>query len=55
MKNIVLPILICAAAAGGIAWFLTSDDTAELRESLLGKLADTFDSVKEKVADKLDT
>jgi gas vesicle protein len=53
MKNILLPVLIGAAAAGAIAWFLTSDDTAELREQLLGKASESFGSLKEKVIDKL--
>ncbi len=53
MKTILLPILIGAAAAGAIAWFLTSDETAELRDDLLEKVSDTFNSVKEKVADNL--
>ncbi|HTE02491.1 MAG TPA: hypothetical protein VK668_24550 [Mucilaginibacter sp.] len=54
MKNsLLLPVLIGATAAGAIAWFLLSEDTAELRESLLEKLTDSFDSIKEKAIDKM--
>jgi hypothetical protein len=53
MKNkLLLPVLIGAAAAGTIAWFLISEDTAELREDFLEKVAGTFDLLKEKAADK---
>jgi hypothetical protein len=56
MKNdIILPVLIGAAAAGAIAWFLISEDTEELREDLLEKMTGRLDSLKDQVAATLDT
>ncbi len=50
MKNkLLLPVLIGAT----VAWFLISDDTADLRDDLLEKVANTFDSVKDKLTDRI--
>lgn len=54
MKNsLLIGVLAGVAAAGAIAYFLISEDTAEMRESLLEKVADTFDAITEKATDKL--
>lgn len=51
--NLLLPVLIGAAAAGAVAWLLISEDTQDLREDLLKKVADALDSVKEKLNDSV--
>ena len=54
MKNsLLLPILFGVAAAGAIAYFLLSEDTAELREDLSGKLAKGLTDMKEKATEKI--
>jgi hypothetical protein len=51
--KLLLPVLIGAAAAAGIAYLLISDDTAELREQLENGLGKIWGSVKEKALDKI--
>ena len=44
-SQILIPVLVGAAAAAAIAYFLISEDTEELRDELgesLGKVWDTF-------------
>jgi hypothetical protein len=53
MKNsLLLPVLVGAAVAGAMAYFLLSDDMAELREELTGKLPN-WDDVKEKAKERV--
>jgi hypothetical protein len=52
-KSLLLPVLIGAAAAGAIAWFLISEDTADLRSELSEKLRASFDKVKDKAMNRL--
>ena len=51
--KLLLPILIGAAAAAGIAYLLISDDTAELREELEESLGKVWGSLKDKALDKM--
>jgi hypothetical protein len=48
-----LPVLAGTAAAAAIAYFLLSEDTAELREKLACNLGETWDSVKDTVMEKV--
>ncbi len=55
MKNtLVLPVLLGAAIAGAIAYFLLSDDMTELREELTGKLPNVND-LKEKAKERVES
>ena len=49
----MLPVLIAAAAAAGIAYLLISDETADLREQAEGSLGKLWGDVKDKALDKL--
>ena len=51
--KLLLPILIGAAAAAGIAYLLISEDTAELREELEESLGKVWGSLKDKALDKV--
>ena len=51
--KLLLPVLIGAAAAAGIAYLLISDDTAELREELEESLGKVWGSLKDKALDKM--
>jgi len=51
MKNLLLPLLIGAAATAAIAYFLISEDTAEMRGELAENLGKTWDKLKDKAAD----
>jgi gas vesicle protein len=54
MKNaLLIPVLAGAAAAAVVAYFLLSEDTTELRDKLAEKLPGVFDSLKEKVIEKM--
>jgi hypothetical protein len=52
MKNLLLPLLIGAAATAAITYFLISEDTAELRGQLAENLEKSWDKLKDKAADK---
>jgi gas vesicle protein len=47
--NILVPVLIGAAAAGAIAYLLLADDTADLRGKITDNLDKSWRIVKEKV------
>jgi hypothetical protein len=51
--QVLIPVLIGAAAAAGLAYFLLSEDTAELREELYGTLGNFWDKVKDKAMDQV--
>ena len=51
--KLLLPVLIGAAAAAGIAYLLISEDTAELREELEESLGKVWGSLKDKALDKM--
>jgi gas vesicle protein len=52
-SQILIPVLVGAAAAGALAYFLISEDTAELREELGESLAKVWDSFKDKAMEKV--
>ena len=52
-SQVLVPVLIGAAAAAAITYFLISEDTAELREVLYGSLGKVWEGVKEKAIDKV--
>jgi hypothetical protein len=51
--QVLIPVLLGAAAAGALAYFLTSEDTAELREELYGTLAKVRNTVRDKAMEKV--
>jgi hypothetical protein len=51
--KLLLPVLVGAAAAAGIAYLLISEDTAELREELEEGLGKIWGNVKGKVLDQV--
>jgi gas vesicle protein len=52
-NKVLIPVLVGAAAAAGIAYFLISDDTAELREELVESLTKVWDNFKDKAMEKV--
>jgi gas vesicle protein len=52
-NKVLIPVLVGAAAATGIAYFLISDDTAELREELVESLTKVWDNFKDKAMEKV--
>jgi gas vesicle protein len=52
-SQVLIPVLVGAAAAAALAYFLISDDTAELREELSESLGKVWDNFKEKAIDKV--
>ena len=51
--QVLIPVLIGAAAAAALAYFLISEDTAEWREELYGSFGKIWESVRDKAVDKL--
>jgi hypothetical protein len=51
--QVLIPVLVGAAAAAALAYFLISEDTAELREELYGTLGKVWDNVKDKALEKV--
>ena len=54
-SQVLIPVLVGAAAAAALAYFLLSEDTAELREELGESLAKVWDSFKDKAMGKVST
>ena len=54
-SQVLIPVLVGAAAAAALAYFLLSEDTAELREELGESLAKVWDSFKDKAMEKVST
>ena len=52
-SRVLIPVLVGAAAAAGIAYFLLSEDTAELRDELGESLTKIFHNFKDKAMEKV--
>jgi gas vesicle protein len=52
-NKVLIPVLVGAAAAAALAYFLISDDTAELREELGESLTKVWDDFKDKAMEKI--
>jgi hypothetical protein len=51
--NLLLPVLIGAAAAAALAYFLISEDTASLRDELAEKLSEGWDTFTDRAMEKI--
>lgn len=52
-SQVLIPVLVGAATAAALAYFLISDDTAELRDELGESLGKVWDNFKDKAMDKI--
>lgn len=52
-SQVLIPVLVGAAAAAALAYFLISEDTAELRDELSESLGKVWDNFREKAMDKV--
>ncbi|HZZ75395.1 MAG TPA: hypothetical protein VFE04_05675 [Puia sp.] len=52
-SQVLIPVLVGAAAAAALAYFLISEDTAKLRDELSESLGKVWDNFKDKAMDKV--
>jgi gas vesicle protein len=52
-SQVLIPVLVGAVAAAALAYFLISEDTAELRDELSESLGKVWDNFKDKAMDKV--
>jgi len=52
-SQVLIPVLVGAAAAAALAYFLISEDTAELRDELSESLGKVWDNFRDKTMDRV--
>jgi gas vesicle protein len=52
-SQVLIPVLVGAAAAAALAYFLISDDTSDLREEVGESLTKVWDTFKDKAMEKV--